>query len=109
MLLMTGPFTVTSLLVWFDMKEAERQMLIELLVSRLPVGTMMTLAGFAFGVLVLHRLFKHYVEELLRMAESLRLMRAANRDFRVAIAADNPPGSVSWRSPQTSWRSSATN
>ncbi len=90
-LLMTGPFTVTSLLVWFDMKEAERQMLIELLVSRLPVGTMMTLAGFAFGVLVLHRLFKHYVEGLLRMAESLRLMRTANRDFRVAIAADNPP------------------
>ncbi|WP_371322661.1 exonuclease domain-containing protein [Dechloromonas sp. ZY10] len=90
-LLMTGPFTVTSLLVWLDMREAERQMLTELLLSRLPVGTMMTLTGFAFGVLVLHRLFKHYVEGLLRMAESLRLMRNANRDFRVAIAPDSPP------------------
>ena len=90
-LLMTGPFTVTSLLVWLDMKETERQVLTELLLSRLPVGTMMTLSGFALGVLVLHRLFKHYVEGLLRMAESLRLMRNANRDFRVAIAADSPP------------------
>ena len=42
-LLMTGPFLVTSLLVWLDMKEAERQMLTELLMSRLPVGTMRTL------------------------------------------------------------------
>ena len=57
-LLMTGPFVVTSLLVWLDMKEDERQMLTELLLSRLPVGTMMTLFGFVVGVLVLHRLFK---------------------------------------------------
>ena len=35
-LLMTGPFVVTSLLVWLDMKDAERQMLTELLLSRLP-------------------------------------------------------------------------
>ncbi|MCK6413307.1 MAG: DNA polymerase III subunit epsilon [Azonexus sp.] len=88
-LLMTGPFTVTSLLVWLDMKDAERQMLTELLLSRMPVGTMMTMAGFVAGVLVLHRLFKHYVEGLLRMAETLRLMRTANRDFRVGI--DGPP------------------
>jgi DNA polymerase-3 subunit epsilon len=51
-LLMTGPFVVTSLLVWLDMKEAERKMLTELLLSRLPVGTMMTLFGFVIGVLV---------------------------------------------------------
>ena len=82
-LLMTGPFLVTSLLVWLDMKESERQMLTELLLSRLPVGTMMTLFGFALGVLVLHKLFKQYVEGLLRMAETLRLMLGANRDFRV--------------------------
>jgi DNA polymerase-3 subunit epsilon len=30
---MTGPFIVTSLLVWLDMKEAEREMLTELLIS----------------------------------------------------------------------------
>ena len=88
-LLMTGPFVVTSLLVWLDMKEDERQMLTELLLSRLPVGTMMTLFGFVVGVLVLHRLFKQYVEGLLRMAETLRLMLSANRDFRVT--AEGPP------------------
>ncbi|WP_412480416.1 exonuclease domain-containing protein [Azonexus sp. IMCC34839] len=88
-LLMTGPFVVTSLLVWLDMKEGERSMLTELLVSRLPVGTMMTLFGFVIGVLVLHRLFKHYVEGLLRMGETLRLMLNANRDFRVT--PDGPP------------------
>lgn len=88
-LLMTGPFVVTSLLVWLDMKEAERNMLTELLVSRLPVGTMMTLFGFAIGVMVLHKLFKQYVEGLLRMSETLRLMLRANRDFRVEL--DGPP------------------
>ena len=88
-LLMTGPFVVTSLLVWLDMKEAERTMLTELLVSRLPVGTLMTMFGFAIGAAVLHKLFKQYVEGLLRMAETLRLMLGANRDFRVT--PDGPP------------------
>lgn len=88
-LLMTGPFVVTSLLVWLDMREAERSMLTQLLVSRLPVGTLMTLFGFAIGVLVLHKLFKQYVEGLLRMAETLRLMLSANRNFRVTL--EGPP------------------
>jgi DNA polymerase-3 subunit epsilon len=88
-LLMTGPFVVTSLLVWLDMKEAERSLLTGLLMSRLPVGTMMTLFGFVIGVGVLHKLFKQYVEGLLRMAETLRLMLGANRNFRVA--PDGPP------------------
>jgi DNA polymerase III subunit epsilon len=88
-LLMTGPFIVTSFLVWVDMKEAERQMLTELLLSRLPVGTMMTMFGFAIGVAVLHKLFKQYVEGLLSMAEKLRLMLSANRNFRVKL--DGPP------------------
>ena len=88
-LLMTGPFVVTSLLVLLDMKEAERDMLLGLLVPRLPVGTMMTLFGFVIGVLVLHKLFKQYVEGLLRMSETLRLMLGANRNFRVTI--EGPP------------------
>lgn len=88
-LLMTGPFVVTSGLVWLDMGEAERNMLTELLLSRLPVGTIMTLFGFVIGVLVLHKLFKHYVEGLLRMAETLRLMLGANRNFRVT--PEGPP------------------
>lgn len=88
-LLMTGPFIVTSLLVWLDMKEAERTLLTELLLSRLPIGTLLTLFGFLIGLGVLHRLFKQYVEGLLRMAESLRLMLGANRNFRVE--AEGPP------------------
>ena len=88
-LLMTGPFVVTSLLVWLDMKEAERNLLNELLLSRLPVGTMMTVFGFVLGVLVLHKLFKQYVEGLLRMAETLRMMLSANRNFRVS--PEGPP------------------
>lgn len=88
-LLMTGPFVVTSLLVWLDMREAERTLLTQLLVSRLPVGTLMTLFGFTIGVMVLHKLFKQYVEGLLRMAETLRLMLGANRNFRVTL--DGPP------------------
>ena len=88
-LLMTGPFVVTSLLVWLDMREAERNMLTQLLLSRLPVGTIMTLFGFTIGVLVLHKLFKQYVEGLLRMAETLRLMLGANRNFRVTL--EGPP------------------
>lgn len=88
-LLMTGPFVVTFLLIWLDMREAERNLLTQLLLSRLPVGTMMTLFGFAIGVIVLHKLFKQYVEGLLRMAETLRLMLGANRNFRVT--PEGPP------------------
>lgn len=88
-LLMTGPFLVTSLLVWLDMKDAERRLLTDLLVSRLPIGTLLTIFGFAIGVGVLHHLFKQYVEGLLRMAETLRLMLGANRNFRVA--PEGPP------------------
>ena len=88
-LLMTGPFVVTSLLVWAGMEETERNMLLELLMSRLPIGTMMTIFGFGIGVAVLHKLFKQYVEGLLGMAEQLRLMLSANRNFRVRL--DGPP------------------
>ena len=88
-LLMTGPFVVTSLLVWAGMEETERNMLLELLMSRLPIGTMMTIFGFGIGVGVLHKLFKQYVEGLLGMAEQLRLMLSANRNFRVKL--DGPP------------------
>jgi len=88
-LLMTGPFVFTTLLVWVDMKEAERETLMQLLMSRLPIGVMMTVFGFAIGVVVLNKLFKQYVEGLLRMAETLRLMLGANRNFRVT--PEGPP------------------
>jgi DNA polymerase-3 subunit epsilon len=88
-LLMTGPFVVTAFLVWAGMEETERRVLTELLMSRLPIGTMMTIFGFGIGVAVLHKLFKQYVEGLLGMAEQLRLMLGANRNFRVKL--DGPP------------------
>ena len=88
-LLMTGPFIVTSLLVWLDMTASEHEELIHLLLSHLPTGITMTVLGFAVGVVVLHKLFKQYVEGLLRMAETLRVMLGANRNFRVT--AEGPP------------------
>ncbi|MDR2188746.1 MAG: DNA polymerase III subunit epsilon [Azonexus sp.] len=88
-LLMTGPFLVSLLLVWLDMQAGERETLARLLLSRLPTGTVMTLFGFAIGAIILHKLFKQYVEGLLRMAETLRLMLGANRNFRVSL--DGPP------------------
>jgi DNA polymerase-3 subunit epsilon len=88
-LLMTGPFIVTSLLVWLDMTASEHEELIHLLLSHLPTGIAMTVLGFAVGVAVLHKLFKQYVEGLLRMAETLRVMLGANRNFRVT--AEGPP------------------
>ena len=88
-LLMTGPFIITMLLVWLDMKNNERELLGQLLLSRLPIGVMMTIFGFAFGVMVLNKLFKQYVNGLMRMSETLRLMLGANRDFRVT--PEGPP------------------
>jgi len=88
-LLMTGPFIVTVLLVWLDMKDNERELLGQLLLSRLPIGVMMTIFGFALGVGVLNKLFKQYVNGLMRMSETLRLMLGANRDFRVT--PEGPP------------------
>lgn len=88
-LLMTGPFLVTSFVIWHDMRIEERELLTHLLVSRLPLGTLMTVAAFLAGAGVLHKLFQQYVEGLLRMAEMLRLMLGANRNFRVT--PEGPP------------------
>lgn len=88
-LLMTGPFTVTLLLVWLSMSESEHAEMAHLLFSHLPTGIMMTVAGFAVGVVVLRKLFKQYVDGLLSMSEKLRLMLGANRNFRVT--PEGPP------------------
>ena len=88
-LLMTGPFLITVLLVWVGMEEIEHQKLLDLLLPHLPVGISMTLFGFVVGVVVLHKLFKQYVEGLLGMAEQLHMMLAANRNFRVK--QEGPP------------------
>lgn len=82
-LLMTGPFLVTVLLVWIEAKDETRRLLVEVVAPHLPLGTLMTLMGFAIGVAVVRTLFRQYVQGLLRMAENLHLMRSANREFRV--------------------------
>lgn len=86
---MTGPFLLTVAILLADLKPEERGILSTVLLPRLPLGTMMTLFGFAAGVYVLHRLFQQYVVGLHRMAEHLRLMHGANRAFRVE--PEGPP------------------
>jgi DNA polymerase-3 subunit epsilon len=88
-LLMTGPFVLTGLALFADAKEVERAALIELLVPRLPLGALITTFGFVLGVMVLRILFQQYVTGLMRMAEVLRLMLSANRNFRVK--PEGPP------------------
>ncbi|ENO89624.1 3'-5' exonuclease [Thauera linaloolentis] len=88
-LLMTGPFILTALIVWFETRDEGRQQLMDVLVPHLGVGTMLTAVGFAAGVGVLRILFRQYVQGLLRMAENLRLMLGANRGFRVQ--PEGPP------------------
>ena len=88
-LLMTGPFAITALLLFADAKDAERAAFAEFLIPRLPLGGLMTLFGLIAGLILLRSLFQQYVHGLLRMAETLRLMLGANRNFRVA--PEGPP------------------
>ncbi len=88
-LLMTGPFLATAAILMAELKEPERTMAAEILLPRLPIGAMMTVIGFLLGLQVLRMLFKQYVQGLLQMAEMLRLMLGANRNFRVV--SDGPP------------------
>jgi len=88
-LLMTGPFALTALLLYADARDAERAAFAQFLLPRLPLGGLMTLLGFIAGLMVLRSLFQQYVHGLLRMAETLRLMLGANRNFRVA--PEGPP------------------
>ena len=88
-LLMTGPFMVTALLVWVSAQPAEQALLVQLVVPHLSLGAMMTLFGFIVGLLVIHQLFRQYVQGLLKMAENLHLMLSANRNFRVT--PEGPP------------------
>ena len=88
-LLMTGPFALTGLLLFADARPAELSAFAELLVPRLPLGGVITLLAFLGGLLLLRGLFRQYVHGLLRMAETLRLMLGANRNFRVA--PEGPP------------------
>ncbi|HTY98401.1 MAG TPA: DNA polymerase III subunit epsilon, partial [Rhodocyclaceae bacterium] len=88
-LLMTGPFLLTVAILQAELKHGEEAVLAQVLLPRLPLGVLVTAAGFVIGIAVLRNLFRQYVVGLLRMAEHLRLMHGANRSFRVAPAG--PP------------------
>jgi len=87
--LVTGPFLITAALIWADAQADERAALVRLVAPHLSLGTMMTAFGFFVGLLVIRYLFREYVQGLLKMAENLRLMLVANRNFRVT--PEGPP------------------
>ncbi|MDD5176708.1 MAG: exonuclease domain-containing protein [Sterolibacterium sp.] len=88
-LLITGPFLLTLALLMAEMPGSERQILADLLLPRLPIGLMMTALGFVIGMAIFHGLFRQYVQGLLKLAELMRLMLGANRNFRVT--PEGPP------------------
>jgi DNA polymerase-3 subunit epsilon len=89
LLLMTGPFLLTVGVMLGDMHEEERAAFMMVLDRWLPIGGMLTLMGLFIGVHFLRSLFKQYVRGLMAMAETLRLMLGANRNFRVT--PEGPP------------------
>jgi len=88
-LLIAGPFVATALVVGGDLADEERQLFSRVMDRWLPVGGLMTVVALFLGVNLLRGLFRQYVRGLMAMAETLRVMLAANRDFRVAV--DGPP------------------
>ena len=89
LLLIAGPFLATAAIVYADLDAEGRTVFIGLLERWLPIGGMMTLVGLILGMQMLRGLFKQYVRGLMGMAETLRLMLGANRNFRVEPAG--PP------------------
>ena len=88
-LLITGPFLVTVGILWADLSAGERVGFLVALDRWLPIGGLITIIALILGVQLLRALFQQYVHGLLRMAETLRLMLGANRNFRVA--PEGPP------------------
>ena len=88
-LLMTGPFLLTVGILWADLGAEERAGFLVALDRWLPIGGLITIIGLFLGLQLLRALFQQYVHGLLRMAETLRLMLGANRNFRVA--PEGPP------------------
>jgi DNA polymerase-3 subunit epsilon len=88
-LLMTGPFLLTVTILYADLSEAQRIGFHEAMDRWLPIGGLMTVVGLFLGLQLLRALFKQYVQGLMAMAETLRLMLSANRNFRVTPAG--PP------------------
>lgn len=88
-LLMTGPFLLTSVLIWVSASPGMREMLVQYLVSQIPLGAVLTGAAFVLGLVLVRRLFNRYVTGMAAMVEELRLMLGSNRSFRITEAG--PP------------------
>jgi DNA polymerase-3 subunit epsilon len=88
-LLMTAPFLMTVGVLWADLGVEERAGFLVALDRWLPIGGLVTIIALFLGLQLLRALFQQYVHGLLRMAETLRLMLGANRNFRVA--PEGPP------------------
>ncbi len=87
--LMTGPFLLTSVLIWLGASVGMREVLVEHLLPQVPLGGVLTAAGFVLGLILLRRLFNRYVTGMAAMVEELRLMLGSNRSFR--ITEEGPP------------------
>ncbi|MFM8339476.1 MAG: DNA polymerase III subunit epsilon, partial [Fluviibacter sp.] len=88
-MLMTGPFLLTSVLIWLGASPGMREVLVEHLLPQVPLGGMLTATGFVLGLALVRRLFNRYVTGMAAMVEELRLMLGSNRSFR--ITEEGPP------------------
>ncbi len=88
-MLMTGPFLLTSVLIWLGASPGMRDVLIEHLLPQIPLGGALTALGFIVGLLLVRRLFNRYVTGMAAMVEQLRMMLGSNRSFR--IVEEGPP------------------
>jgi len=88
-LLMTGPFLLTAGIVYADLDADGRAAFLAAMDRWLPIGGLMTIVALFLGLQLLRSLFKQYVKGLMGMAETLRLMLSANRNFRVT--PEGPP------------------
>ena len=87
--LMTGPFLLTSVLIWLGASPGMREVLVQHLLPQVPLGGVLTATGFVLGLILLRRLFNRYVTGMAAMVEELRLMLGSNRSFR--ITEEGPP------------------
>ncbi|MBU3668084.1 MAG: DNA polymerase III subunit epsilon, partial [Rhodocyclaceae bacterium] len=88
-MLMTGPFLLTSVLIWVGASPDMREVLVEHLLPQVPLGGILTATGFVLGLALVRRLFNRYVTGMAAMVEELRLMLGSNRSFRITEAG--PP------------------
>ena len=88
-MLMTGPFLLTSVLIWLGASTGMREVLVQHLLPQVPLGGILTAMGFVLGLLLIRRLFNRYVTGMAAMVEELRLMLGSNRSFR--ITEEGPP------------------